>query len=330
MTNTTLKKISELLGISISTASRALKNHPDISERTKQKVIELANTLDYEPNANAIYLRTSNRKLFGLMVPTISNFFYDSFISAVEQECRQQNYSLMVLQSGDDPETEISNVKLCRQNRVTGLFACITPTTTDTAAFDKLSELEIPVVFFDKVPEKEHCNKVCMADTEAATLAATTIIGKKRKNVLGIFGDPNFSITRKRLQAFEAVLLTEKKKINFTTATAVNAEEARILVMEQFSRKSETDTIFCMSDEILTGVMKAAQQLKLNIPGDMGIMAMSNGFIPKLYFPEITYVETSGSKLGKLAFSRMMDCVKDHRSVAELIVASGLVEGGSL
>ena len=264
------------------------------------------------------------------MVPTISNFFYDSFISAVEQECRQQNYSLMVLQSGDDPETEISNVKLCRQNRVTGLFACITPTTTDTAAFDKLSELEIPVVFFDKVPEKEHCNKVCMADTEAATLAATTIIGKKRKNVLGIFGDPNFSITRKRLQAFEAVLLAEKKKINFTTATAVNAEEARILVMEQFSRKSETDTIFCMSDEILTGVMKAAQQLKLNIPGDMGIMAMSNGFIPKLYFPEITYVETSGSKLGKLAFSRMMDCVKDHRSVAELIVASGLVEGGSL
>ena len=75
MNNTTLKKISEVLGLSISTISRALKNHPDISERTKQRVTELANALDYEPNANAIHLRTSKSNLFGLIVPTISNFF---------------------------------------------------------------------------------------------------------------------------------------------------------------------------------------------------------------------------------------------------------------
>lgn len=330
MTNTTLKKISELLGISISTASRALKNHPDISDRTKQKVIELANTLDYEPNANAIYLRTSNRKLFGLLVPRISNFFYDSFISSVEEECRKQNYSLMVLQSGDDPETEVNNVKLCRQNRVTGLFACITPETEDISAFKKLNELEIPVVFFDKVPNVDDCNKVCMADTEAAQLAAATIIAKKRKKVFGLFGDTHFSITRKRMPAFEAVLEAEKKKISYSNAIARNAEDAYNLVTEHFSHHNGTDTIFCMSDEILTGAMKAVQQLKLNIPGDVGIIALSNGFIPKLYYPEITYVETSGSKLGKLAFNRMMDCIKDYRSIAEVVVESVLVEGGSL
>ena len=65
MTNTTLKKISEVLGLSISTISRALKNHPDISEKTKQKVIELANMLDYEPNVNAIHLRTKKNNEIG-------------------------------------------------------------------------------------------------------------------------------------------------------------------------------------------------------------------------------------------------------------------------
>ena len=89
MTNTTLKKISEVLGLSISTISRALKNHPDISEKTKKKVVELAKALDYEPNASAIQLRTQHSKIFGLMVPTISNFFYDSFIASVEEESRK-------------------------------------------------------------------------------------------------------------------------------------------------------------------------------------------------------------------------------------------------
>jgi LacI family transcriptional regulator len=265
-----------------------------------------------------------------LIVPRISNFFYDSFISAVEEECRKNNYSLMVLQSGDDPETENNNVKLCRQNRVTGLFACITAATNDITAYEKLNELEIPVVFFDKVPEKEHCNKVCLADTEAAQLAAETILHKKKKNVLALFGDPHFSITKKRLQAFESVIHTERKKITYTPGTALNTEEAFLLVKKHLKQHPETDTIFCMSDEILTGVMKAVQQLGCTVPGDVGIIAMSNGFIPKLYFPEITYVETSGSKLGKLAFTRMLDCVEDYRSTAELTVASELVEGGSL
>src|SRR5487761_2403022 len=99
---TTLKKISQSLNLSISTVSRALKNHPDISQHTKNKVIELANTLEYEPNTYAIQLRTNNSKAFGLIVPTISNYFYDSFIGAVEEECRRIGYSVLILQSGDD------------------------------------------------------------------------------------------------------------------------------------------------------------------------------------------------------------------------------------
>lgn len=330
MTNTTLKKISELLGISISTASRALKNHPDISERTKQKVIELASTLDYEPNANAIYLRTSNRKLLGLMVPTLTTFFYDSFIGAVEEECRKDQYTLMVLQTANDPETEISNVKLCRQNRVTGLFACITAGTTDISAYEKLNELNIPVIFFDKVPDNDNCNKVCLADADAAKLAAQTILDKGRKKVLGLFSDPNFSITKRRMQGFKEVFHPDGKKHTFTQATARSSEEATRVVKEHIASGKPMDTIFCMSDEILTGVMRAVQQLKLNIPADTGIISLSNGFIPTLYDPQITYVETSGAKLGKLAYRRMMECLTDRESKSELIVPSLLVEGGSL
>ena len=328
MNNTTLKKISEVLGLSISTISRALKNHPDISEKTKQRVVELATTLDYEPNANAINLRTSNSKLFGLIVPSVSNTFYNSFIAAVEEESRKAGYSLMILQSGDDPAMELTNLKLCRQNRVSGLFVCISPETTNIDPFLKLREVEMPVIFFDKVPEDPTCNKVCVADAASATTAAMTIISKKKKKVLALFGNPNLLITKKRLGAFKQTIEDNGDKIKIISETALNTSQAEERTLENLKQKP--DTIFCMSDEILMGVMKALQKENIKTPADIGVIAISNGEIPKLYYPEITYVETSGTKLGKLAFSRMMVCLAGSTFIQNLTIDSVLVEGGSL
>jgi len=207
MSNITLKKISQSLGLSISTVSRALKNHPDISEQTKKRVRELAESLEYEPNAFAIQLRTKDSRIFGLLVPTVSNHFYESCIQAIEEESRKNGYTVIILQSGDNPETELSNLRLCKQNRVSGVFACITPNTKDVQPFLKLEDAGIPVIFFDKVPDFEACNKVCTGDIEAAGIAAERIIRKKKKQVLAILGNPNLSITKKRMAAFK-----EKKK----------------------------------------------------------------------------------------------------------------------
>ena len=328
--NTTLKKISQILDLSISTVSRALKDHPDISDKTKQKVMELATALEYEPNTYAINLRTNNSRVFGLILPNVSSYFYDSFISALEEDCRINDYTLMILQSGDDPATETNNLRLCRQNRVAGVFACITPGTTDMRPFLKLDEVDIPLIFFDKVPEYEACNKVCLADKQASKMAAEMIIRKQRKKVLALFGNPKLSITKKRLQAFEESFQPDFTKTRLDVAHALSSEDAWKQTLEFLNLKHRPDTIFCMSDEILTGVMKAIQQTALRIPGDIGIIALSDGFFPKLYYPEITYVETSGFKLGKLAFTRMMACISGSTFVQELTVESVLVEGGSI
>ena len=328
MTNTTLKKISEILGLSISTISRALKDHPDISAKTKQRVVELATTLDYEPNVNAINLRTSNSRLFGLIVPSIANTFYNSFVASVEEECRRNGYSLMILQSGDDPAIELTNLKLCRQNRITGLFVCISPETVNIEAFLKLKEIDVPVIFFDKVPENNNCNKVCVADSLSATMAANSIINKKKKKVLALFGNTHLLITKKRLSAFTDTINEKVNKIKLITGHASSSAEAEALTLSYL--KEKPDTVFCMSDEILTGVMKAIQRKQLKVPDNIAVITISNGEIPKLYFPEITYVETSGLKLGKLAFSSMMACLAGSTFIQELTIESLLVEGGSL
>jgi LacI family transcriptional regulator len=85
-----------------------------------------------------------------------------------------------------------------------------------------------------------------------------------------------------------------------------------------------------MGDLILIGVMYAVHKLKLKVPKDIGIIGISNGLIPTMYDPKITYVETSGFKLGKLAFSQMLSCLRQVETAEEVILESPLVEGASL
>lgn len=319
-----------MLNLSVSTVSRALKDHPDISVETCAKVKELAAVLEYEPNAYAIHLRTNNSKEFGIIVPAISNYFYHSFISSVEEEARRFGYSVIILQSNDDPKTEQENLKKCKQNRVSGIFASITSQTNDIQGFLKLESQQIPVIFFDKVPAFEACNKVCVADDLAASMAAEALLLKKKQRILSVFGNENLSITKKRFKSYTDAFAKYGSNAEIRVHYADSAEEAFSITKEAFAQTEKPDAIFCMSDEILVGTMKAAQKLHLRIPEQVGIIAISDGFIPKLYYPEISYTETSGYKLGKMAFGRMMACIAGSTFAQEMQIDSKLIEGGSL
>ena len=133
--NSTLKKLAEKLHLSVSTVSRALKDHPDISAETKRRVKELAEAMDYEPNSFAVHLRNKTTNIFGIMVPSINNFFYDSFIAAVEQEARLQQYSVLIMQSGESAEVETANLKLLKNNRIAGIFVSMREETKNMKFF---------------------------------------------------------------------------------------------------------------------------------------------------------------------------------------------------
>jgi LacI family transcriptional regulator len=327
----TLKNISRILNMSISTVSRALKNHPDISEETKKKVQEAANMLDYEPNTFAINLRTDKRNLIGVIIPSISNFFYQSFITAMEEDAKKNDFSLLILQSSDIPETELENLRICRANRVAAVFVSISPFTKDISAFLKLSQTNTLIIFFDKVPPYEAFDKVCIDDEGAANIAAEEIIKKQKGKVLGIFGNPELSITQKRIAAFQDTFKSNNRITDLAVTHASSTIEAKQEVMKCFSKKLKPAIVFCMSDEILAGAMKAFQLLKLKIPDDVKVITISNdGFIPKLFEPEITYVETSGYGLGKLCFKRMMDHASGKTFIQEVLQPARLVAGASI
>lgn len=329
MQQSTLKKMSEVLGISISTVSRALKDHPDISAATKQKVKELAKAMEYEPNAYAVQLRTRRSNVLGVLVPSITNMFYDSFIAAVEEDARANGYSVLIMQSGDSAVTEADSLQVFRKNMVMGLFAAVTVETDDMSQFDKMELMDVPVVYIDRVPYGKKYTKVSMADADAARIAAEAIIQKKKKKVLALMGHPHLSLTKLREEAFVHTFKTKAP----ATELILHHPDTTIPSYEIAYRElkeNKPDVVFCMGDLILMGVMKAVHELNLKVPDDLSIIGISNGFIPALYHPKITYVETSGHKLGKLAFEQMMFRLKDEPVAENVCVPSILIDGGSL
>jgi LacI family transcriptional regulator len=236
----------------------------------------------------------------------------------------------MILQTANDPNIEIENLKLFRQNRVMGLFVCVSSNSKSLAHYEKMKDVDIPVVFFDNVPNDNKIYKVCMADERAAEMAADTIQKTKRKKILALFGDIGLTITQKRLKAFEESFRKIETKYTIDIVHMNKTEDAFKEVENRLAKKNMPAIIFCMSDEILIGAMQALQSKKIIIPDQIGIISISNGFIPSLYYPTITYVETSGFKLGKLAFTQLLACLSGTVALTELTLDVALFEGGSL
>jgi LacI family transcriptional regulator len=213
---------------------------------------------------------------------------------------------------------------------VSGVFACLASSAENLEVYQKMNEREIPVVFFDIVPKDNRFTKVRMADERCAIMAAENIIKRNAKKVLALFGDEALSITQKRKAAFQKFMTDFAPKIHCTYAHANSSKEAEQL-MKKFATKSQKiDTVFCMTDEILIGVMKTIQELQFKVPSDIGVISISNGFIPNLYYPTISYVETSGFELGKLAFVQMMANMQGGKTQSELTVDAKFIEGGSM
>ncbi|PAC31020.1 LacI family DNA-binding transcriptional regulator [Flectobacillus sp. BAB-3569] len=159
-TQVTIKHIAQALNISISTVSRALQNHPRIGLRTKEKVFEMAQRLNYVPNPAAILLKKNKTYTIGVVLPHLQEEFFSQAITAIEDVISAENYNVVVSQSRDKLERENRAIKSFISSRVDGVIASISAETTQYYQFRELEKYGIPIVFFDRAPKDVAVNKV--------------------------------------------------------------------------------------------------------------------------------------------------------------------------
>ncbi len=322
----TIKDIAKILNISVSTVSRALKNHPDISDATKKAVQDMAKELNYRPNEIALSLKNRRSKIIGIMVPKLVHHFFSSVIEGVENVAYDNGYQVMIYHSNEIYEREVQLTQSFMSYRLDGLIVSMSKETEDSTHFDKLSQVGVPIVYFDRVPEGEY-NKVLFDDYQGAYDAVKHLIDCGCKKLVHFAASAGMDIGKKRRKGF----------IDAIRDSGLNREESHILecdsyetalssTKELFDNVHDFDGVFAVNDLTAIGVIKQLKKLGKRIPEDVKVIGFTNEISSAIYSPSLSTIDQQGVKMGEEAATLLlqnMDGIK--RSQVKTISADLVV-----
>ena len=304
----TIKDIARQLGISPSTVSRALKDHPDISQATKRAVNELARKLNYQPDLVALSLKKGQSRTIGVIVPEIVHYFFSTVISGIEDVAYESGYRVMVCQSNENYEREVENVDALLYSRVDGILVSVSKKTRYLDHLRKIQDQHVPVVMFDRIVDELNTDKVYVDDKDAAYNAVKHLIVNGFKNIVHYAAPQHLGIGRLRregyVQAVKDYQIPVREEYIIKCDTM---EEAQQITEETMKLNPRPDAFFCVNDMTAAGVVKVLKKLNYRIPEDVAIVGFTNGEISNLPTPAITSVEQHGFEIGREAARLLLD-----------------------
>lgn len=327
----TLKDIAKALNLSTSTVSRSLKDHPEISKETKDLVREFAREHKYKPNTLASSLRTNKNKTIGVIIPEIVHHFFSSVLSGIHEEAEKADYNIIICQSNEDYNREISSIQALLSTRVCGILASIAKSTTKFDHFQEIIDNNIPLVFFDRICTGINTDKVVVDDYTGAYNAVEHLIHSGCKRIVFLGADPNLVISNNRRMGYEDALRKNKipvdKDLMSICDTARLARETIPALLEK-----KPDAFFGINDEVSATCMNIVKSLGLKVPQDISICGFTNSYLSEVTDPGLTSVDQKGFEMGATAIRLLIKRISGEEKkegIVSKIIKTELVVRGS-
>lgn len=274
----TIKEIAKALNISVSTVSRALHDHPSIGITTKMRVRQKAIELNYEPNRAAIHFQQGKSFTLGVILPELSESFFSSAISGIEDAAYRRDYTVLLAQSHDDLEMEKKLVEKMKNQRVDGLLVSITKNTSTYEHFEMLKKQNIPVVFFDRVPLLKDIHYV-NCNIETGTFDAVTFLLKKGHRSIGLINGPtSLHATLERKDGYIKAMIKNRLKFDPTLITNCDLTENGTVeaLNKLLSNKRRPTAIVTFNDYVALYAIRHARSLDIKINKDIDFVSYAN------------------------------------------------------
>jgi len=309
MSRATLSDIARELGTSTSTVSRALRNHPDISESTKEKVREVAERLEYFPDTLAQGFKKQRTTTIGIIVPEIQHHFFSSAISGIEELAYNAGFTIMVCQSNEDYEREKLNLRALVSNRVAGILVSLSQTTKDVSHFEILKKRKIPVVFFDRSHKDITESQVIVDDYQGAYELVKYLAHRGYKRIAHIAGPENIMIGMERERGYRDALTDHNLVVDKTLVVrgGYRRRDGAIGVQKLLDLASVPDAIFAVNDPVALGAFVVLKERGIRIPEDIALAGFSNNPLSSLLEPPLTTVDQFSYNIGKRAAQLLLE-----------------------
>jgi LacI family transcriptional regulator len=332
-----MKDIAQDLGLSTVTISKALRGHPDISEKTRKRVLKRTEELNYQPNFAARALITGRTWTMGLVVPDLLHPFFAQVAKAISAGIRGHGYGLIITSSEEDPELEQQEIEQLLARRVDVIAIASAQRTEES--FRRIEERKIPFILIDRKFAGLAANFVGVDDEAVGLLATRHLIDQGCRRIAHIRG-PETSTALGRLEGFKHTLAEHRRTPLAEHIVSIGSsgddrgepggyEAAKKLL----GTNPRPDGIFCFNDPIALGAMRAILDAGLRIPEDIAVVGCGNVLYSDFLRVPLTSIDQDSSAIGRhaaeLALS-LVDAKSPARPRTELVSPRLVVRASTL
>jgi LacI family transcriptional regulator len=299
----TIYDLAKELGISASYISKALNNHPAISEKIKETVRKKATELNYRHNSHAANLRRGSSRTIGVIVPHINQSFFSEAIAGIEEVCFENGHSLIICQSHESFKQECMAIDTLIHQSVDCILISVSAETQSASHLEAIKKNKIKLIQFDRCIDTLDSYKVLNDNKEASYNVVKKLINEGYKKIAFLGGPEHLTVFKHRKEGYlkaikEAGLIIP---YNFIVDDVLEKKKAAEAITELLDLKEPPDAFFTVSDHQSLEAFKIAESLKINIPAQLGIFGFANEDFSEIIKPGLSSVDQKSKELGKHA-----------------------------
>ena len=298
---TTLADIARELGVSKMTVSRAINNHPLINADTRERVLEVARRMNYQPNQHARALATSRSYLIGIVVPDLMNLYFAEVCRAIESVARPAGFQLLICSTDEDPTREIGQVEALL-HRTDGLIISSALAPTETRAYRKMLQEGARIVLVDRNMRKLRCPAVATDNVRVGMLATQHLLSLGHRRIGHLCGDDS-SVSSERRQGYEQALTKQRIRVDesLVRPCGLLESEGYQAMRAWLANGHVPEAIFVVNDPAAIGAMQAIEQAGLQVGKDVALVGAGNIHYGDMLRVPLTTVSWSRSEMGQEA-----------------------------
>ncbi|HEY4209606.1 MAG TPA: LacI family DNA-binding transcriptional regulator [Puia sp.] len=318
----TIKDIARALDLSVSTVSKALRGSHEIGEETKQAVLKYAREHNYKPNPIAQSLKIGHSRSIGVIVCNIDNNFFSQVINGIESIAQSKGYNVIITQSRESYEKEISNSEHLSSRSVDGLIISLSAETKNVDHLKRLHEKGLPIVFFDRVTHEIPTHRIIANNFKGAYEATRHLIEQGCQRIAHITSSDSLSITAERLAGYKQALVdaghtVDERYIKFCPHGGMIREETYQALAELLQLPERPDAIFTASDRLSTTTLSQLRNMQIPIPCEIALVGFTNSISADIFNPSLTSVVQPALEMGQQATEMLLSLIESRRPVTQ-------------
>ncbi|UBM61026.1 LacI family transcriptional regulator [Marinilongibacter aquaticus] len=315
----TIYDLAEKLGLSPSTVSRALNDHPALNENTKAKVNAAAKKYGYQLNHFAKNLRKKSTNTLGVIVPKLDSYFMANVLGGMEKVANKAGYNLIIAQSLESEKKEQANAVTLYNSRVDGLLVSASFDTQTTSHFEPFINKNIPTLFFDRHLNLSHVPKIIIDNFQAGYDATKHLIECGRKNIWHVTGSLQRNVYSDRLKGYQQALkdFGLSSGENGVKVCNLKMEECPAIVKAIAQSETRPDGIFVSNDAFAANIMTSIKHLGMDVPKDVSIVGFNDDPIARIIDPQLSTVHYPAEEMGERAVQSLIDHLSGKSNIHE-------------